>query len=675
MSFNKTFSDSNKFILGSTKLKSAPSTAAPTLSVNNDDKLVITSVSTPSTVAATTVNVSNSNNNTVNNDELISILENINHTPLQPSSDDKLITKLISGNNDDDEIVESSSSSDAESEEEVKVQVKIGTAEIDEKDDKDDKDQLPDVPTGIPHESSSQAISSLSGSPLHVSGIPEPNEALEHKQETAPITSHTPLLIPQVSQTISNNTVLNVETAPLISNTDLLIPDTKLTTDTKPDTKPTDAQPTSPTQTLISNNQVIAPSPQNEVPEEIIPFDFQKFLKQLRSKDCDPIVRYIKSFIKQFGQKTWSLEEQEKLIKDFEIFIFGKFIAVEEFKDLNQVEITNVKEGFEKLIMSRLYTQVFPPALVNTIKLSPSHKEVLLQDLKLLENLIRFQWIENRHLDIPDSIMDGSQSFFKLSSNELNKLNNYKSPRDKIICILNCCKVIFGLIRKKLVDAKLEENADTFVPLLIYIILKSKPKHLISNIEYIEKFRGDSFLNGESMYYLSSLQLLANFIVKVDSKLLTIDEEEYNSNISRIELELKLKKEEKEKEKKLFSPAPLLAGKFVDERLQDLSPSQILATSANVLQQKFSKMFAPEEQEGTTAQTTREPEDKILAKVKKMSIKEHQELVDSDKKLHEILDNLKSIFPNIDDEILKDIIVMKNYNIGNCIDSCLELLN
>lgn len=27
---------------------------------------------------------------------------------------------------------------------------------------------------------------------------------------------------------------------------------------------------------------------------------------------------------------------------------------------------------------------------------------------------------------------------------ELLKINNYKAPRDKLICILNCCKVIFG---------------------------------------------------------------------------------------------------------------------------------------------------------------------------------------------------------------------------------------
>jgi hypothetical protein len=28
---------------------------------------------------------------------------------------------------------------------------------------------------------------------------------------------------------------------------------------------------------------------------------------------------------------------------------------------------------------------------------------------------------------------------------EILKINHYKAPRDKMICILNCCKVIFGI--------------------------------------------------------------------------------------------------------------------------------------------------------------------------------------------------------------------------------------
>lgn len=37
-----------------------------------------------------------------------------------------------------------------------------------------------------------------------------------------------------------------------------------------------------------------------------------------------------------------------------------------------------------------------------------------------------------------------AQGFVDFARRELNKINQYKAPRDKLICVLNSCKVIFG---------------------------------------------------------------------------------------------------------------------------------------------------------------------------------------------------------------------------------------
>ena len=52
-------------------------------------------------------------------------------------------------------------------------------------------------------------------------------------------------------------------------------------------------------------------------------------------------------------------------------------------------------------------------------------------------------------------------------------MNMYKAPRDKLACILNCCKVINNL----LMNASNMSNdnapgADEFLPVLIYVTLK-----------------------------------------------------------------------------------------------------------------------------------------------------------------------------------------------------------
>lgn len=64
---------------------------------------------------------------------------------------------------------------------------------------------------------------------------------------------------------------------------------------------------------------------------------------------------------------------------------------------------------------------------------------------------------------------------------EILKINNYKAPRDKLICILNCCKVIFGLIKHVEGDA----GADKFLPILIYVVIRANPPRLVSNVQQV----------------------------------------------------------------------------------------------------------------------------------------------------------------------------------------------
>lgn len=66
---------------------------------------------------------------------------------------------------------------------------------------------------------------------------------------------------------------------------------------------------------------------------------------------------------------------------------------------------------------------------------------------------------------------------------ELLKINHYKAPRDKMICILNCCKVIFGLIRHTVGSGPEATSADAFIPVLIFVVLRANPENMISNVE------------------------------------------------------------------------------------------------------------------------------------------------------------------------------------------------
>ena len=79
-----------------------------------------------------------------------------------------------------------------------------------------------------------------------------------------------------------------------------------------------------------------------------------------------------------------------------------------------------------------------------------------------------------------------------------------------------------------------EENADTFIPVLIFVVLKANPDHLISNVEYISRFRNPDRLSSESGYYLSSLMGAIAFIETMDNNSLSnITQEEFERNVEQ----------------------------------------------------------------------------------------------------------------------------------------------
>ncbi|TYJ58062.1 hypothetical protein B9479_001157 [Cryptococcus floricola] len=75
-------------------------------------------------------------------------------------------------------------------------------------------------------------------------------------------------------------------------------------------------------------------------------------------------------------------------------------------------------------------------------------------------------------------------------------------------------------------------SADAFIPILIFTLLRANPPNLISNIEYIQRFRRPSALSGEAAYYLSSLNGAVQFVETMDAGSLSgISQEEFEKKV------------------------------------------------------------------------------------------------------------------------------------------------
>jgi hypothetical protein len=156
-------------------------------------------------------------------------------------------------------------------------------------------------------------------------------------------------------------------------------------------------------------------------PEPDQPFDFHRFLEQLRHRTADPVAKFLRSFLMEFGKKQWLVHEQVKIISDFLAFITNKMAQCEVWRHVSDLEFDNAKEGMEKLVMNRLYGQTFspaipaPPSVPRSVSRSKrrelerlhgpgrrgQHQEDVERDEILAQKIRIYSWIRPEHLDIP----------------------------------------------------------------------------------------------------------------------------------------------------------------------------------------------------------------------------------------------------------------------------------
>jgi len=214
-------------------------------------------------------------------------------------------------------------------------------------------------------------------------------------------------------------------------------------------------------------------------------------------------------FLKEFSRKPPpSTSDQVKVINDFLDFIAGKMRTVDPWRTLlaesdaesGEAEFDMALEAMEKLVMNRLWHLTFTPALdLSSVPGQMSPTGDIERDQVLSQRIRLFSWItpSNMDLPIPDpgapstgemspsasqsstpqtensprqpsvsedgTALDGpppfstpkkgklknrerqAQGFLDFARRELIKMNQYKAPRDKLICILNC-EQLFRLV-------------------------------------------------------------------------------------------------------------------------------------------------------------------------------------------------------------------------------------
>jgi len=116
--------------------------------------------------------------------------------------------------------------------------------------------------------------------------------------------------------------------------------------------------------------------------------------------------------------------------------MYNRIIQLPAWTEADPAELDNAFESIERFCISKLYHRIFPS----------NNKEMVELDQRVTKAMYTLSWIRPEHLDIPAAYWD--YVLLDHAANELRKMDDYRSPRDKIVCLLNACKVICSLLKR-----------------------------------------------------------------------------------------------------------------------------------------------------------------------------------------------------------------------------------
>ena len=113
----------------------------------------------------------------------------------------------------------------------------------------------------------------------------------------------------------------------------------------------------------------------------------------------------------------------------------------------------------------------------------------------------------------------------ELARDGLLKMNDEQSPLGKLQQLASCHKIIVDVLTQ-IHGSSLSTSADEVLPTLIYTLIRSSPEgtNVISNLQYIQRFRNGNKMDGEAAYCLTNLEAAISFLETVDLASLRADE-------------------------------------------------------------------------------------------------------------------------------------------------------
>ena len=246
----------------------------------------------------------------------------------------------------------------------------------------------------------------------------------------------------------------------------------------------------------------------------------------------------LKSFIKEAIIKGETKYKISEIIGKYMEFVIQKIKDNKHiFGELKDEEIREFSRNIESHIIRKIYKYIYPSNKSET-------------DLKIQNDTRSLEWIQPEHLDIKKLYVNQ----LKFAEKYLNKMNEAKSIYDKLDCVQNAYVIMNNTV--KFISGK-DENAgqDELTPLFQYILIKSQPERLSTNINYIKCFLSEAESIGRNGFYVSQMESACAFILNIKSSDLKMNDEEFNKKREQYR---KMYEDKENKNKNKFNNSPKL---------------------------------------------------------------------------------------------------------------------
>ncbi|XP_012937538.1 GTPase-activating protein and VPS9 domain-containing protein 1 [Aplysia californica] len=208
-------------------------------------------------------------------------------------------------------------------------------------------------------------------------------------------------------------------------------------------------------------------------------------------------------FIADF-QKLSMSDEKIDLVEQFLQLLYQEMSTDVLWKAATDTQLEDGQQAVERFLMSRIYTHA----------MFPNGDGDIMRDQLLQEHLRKLSKVVSpTHKDLRIPHMYHAECPWPAAQKEIYMINAYRTPKDKIQCVLRCSQTIMNLL--SMANEKSVPAADDFMPVLIFVLIKANPFNLLSTIQYVNSFY-ESRLHGEEQYWWLQLTSAVEFIKTMD---------------------------------------------------------------------------------------------------------------------------------------------------------------